>query len=388
MYDRSGQPPTRATKSNKKVETTSKSCVKRSEQGVAITVLFTAIMFKYVLIPAVESEPISSYSASKAGGLSDDALSKNAKAYFFEKSGGAARALALENATPEDKKMLAQKIRDQYASSPAASQLKALTDDAIVNLLKTQEASASCEITCLTVPTPLNNHKAVSMYGDDNARTNDSPFNPRATSLMRACGHSFPADSTNEDGKPSGIFGDVFIGRCHDNEMDDIWEREDINPDEVEGDVSKIDWCKAAKKKGGGGGCGGSAASLSNTLQNISKQQSGQAAPAAVPSLGEVTGESSENGYKWIQNDEECELRFSVAPGTKAKYVKVKFGLKTLKVTLAGQTICDGETWGNVSVDDSTFTIQDDPDGKGRELCVSLGKKNEGETWNFAVSPK
>ncbi len=351
------------------------------------------IMFKYVLIPAVESEPITTHEASASGGLSDDALNKNAKAYFYEKGGGAARAQILQNASADEKKLLAQKIRDQYANSPASSQLQAMDDDAILQILKTQEASATCEITCLTVPTAANGHQAVSMYGDDNARTKDHPFNARATALMRACGHAFPSDGTNEDGKPSGIYGDVFVGRCHDDEVEDVWKRLDITPEEVEGDLSKVEWCRTAKKKGGGGGSGGAAASLSNTLQNIGKQQpggGGGGAKPAVPDLGggNGNGEHNEDGYKWSQNDEEVELKFAVAPGTKAKYVKVKFGHKSLKVTVAGQTLCDGETWGDVSVDDSTFTLQDDPDARGRELCISLGKKSEGETWNFAVMGK
>ena len=42
--------------------------------------------FSYVLIPADASLPIQSLSASKSGGLSDDALQKKAKQYFFERS--------------------------------------------------------------------------------------------------------------------------------------------------------------------------------------------------------------------------------------------------------------------------------------------------------------
>jgi hypothetical protein len=347
-------------------------------------------MFKYVIIPAVESEPISTLTASKAGGLSDDALSSFAKNYFFEKGGGAERAKALDNATPAERKVLAQQIREQYASSPAAKQIAEMEDEALINLIKAQTGSASCEITCLTVPTPVNNHRAVSMYGDDNARNKDYVLNKRATALMRACGHALPADASNEDGKPSGVHGDVFIGRCHDNELDDIWERVDLLADEVEGDLENVEWCRNARKKGGGGGHGGAAASLSKTLQNLSKGQGGAGAPGAgaPPAVAGVPGESEENGYKWTQNDEEVEIRFAVQNGTKAKYVKVKFGYKTLKVTVAGQTLCDGDTWGGVAVDESTFTIQDDPDSTGRELCISLAKKDEGETWNFGVMNK
>ena len=73
----------------------------------------------------------------------------------------------------------------------------------------------------------------------------------------------------------------------------------------------------------------------------------------------------------------------------KAKYVKVKFGQKTLKVTVTGQTLCDGETCGDVVVDDSTYTIQDSSDSPngGRELCITLGKRNNGH-WNYAIRGK
>ena len=73
--------------------------------------------------------------------------------------------------------------------------------EALLSLIKAQTVSASCEITCLTVPTPVNQ----SMYRDDNARNKDYLLNTRATALMWACGHAFPADISNED---------VFIGRC------------------------------------------------------------------------------------------------------------------------------------------------------------------------------
>lgn len=42
--------------------------------------------FTYLLIPADTNLPIQTLTASKAGGLSDDALQKEAKQYFFERS--------------------------------------------------------------------------------------------------------------------------------------------------------------------------------------------------------------------------------------------------------------------------------------------------------------
>uniref|UniRef100_A0A7S3V6J3 CS domain-containing protein n=1 Tax=Chaetoceros debilis TaxID=122233 RepID=A0A7S3V6J3_9STRA len=352
-------------------------------------------MFKYVFIPAEESEPISSKSLSKAGGLSADELSKTAKEYFFEQSGGAARKIIIDNASPAEKKQIAKQIRDQYASTPSASQINSMEDDALLEIIKSTQASATCEITCITVPTPTNSHQAVSMYGDDNARNRDSPFNKRATDLMRATGHGLPADNSNADGKPSGIFGDVFVGRCHDNEVADIWERVDFTEDDITGDLSKVEWCRTARKKGGGGGHGGAPASLSSTLSNMTAQQNGAGANAsaigagAAPSTGTTgtPGDNEENGYKWSQTDDEVEIRFAVPSNTKAKYVKVKYGIQSLKVSMSGTTLCEGETWGHITVDDSTYTIQDDSDTGGRELCITLGKK-EAEQWNYAVMKK
>jgi len=348
--------------------------------------------FKYVFIPCIESEPVTSMEAERSGGLSNDLLSKNAKEYFFEKNGGAARALALENATPDEKRLLAKQIRDQYASSSssgngagqgAVSQLQQMDDNALIDFVRTSQASATCEITALTVPTALNKYQAVSMYGDDNGRTRNLPFNKRATSLMKACGHGLPAQADNEDGKQSGIYGDAFVGRCIDNETEDIWKRVDLDVSEVEGDLNGVEWCRIARRKGGGGGYGGTgtAASLSGLMGNAL----GGGDLTKGSSL--ASKELSENGYKWSQTDDEVEIKIGVASGTKAKYVKVKFGRKSLKVTVAGQTLCDGETWGDVVLDDCTYTIQDDSESGGRELCVTLGKK-QSEHWNYAVMRK
>ena len=354
--------------------------------------------FKYVLIPAIESEPIASCEASKAGGLTDDALSKNAKQYFSDQSGSNKRAEMLEKASDSEKKQIADKIRKQYMGQDA---VQAMSDDAIINLLKVQEQQyANCEIMCLTIPTTLNGHTAVSMYGDDHGRTKNRPFNHRATNLMMACGHAFPPPKDGQgDGKPNGIYGDVFVGRAIDDEAKDIWERVDMTPDEVEGEPQKIPWCKIARRKGGGGGRGGSAASLSKTLQNFQnqQQQDGSSKAAAITN-GETTKATNNNdnndgnNYTWTQNDDEVELKFVVPKGTKAKNVKVKFGNRSLRVSLTGipcehEVLCDGETWDQIDVDGSTFTLQNEPAAQptGRELCVSLEKQNAGQSWNYAI---
>ena len=138
-------------------------------------------MFKYVFIPANDSKPIELREGSKSGGLSDDILSKTAKKYFFENSDKGQRALALENASPEQRKILADQLRDEVraasATSPYASQMAAMDDEALIKIMMTTHTSETCEITALTVPTALNQQRAVSMYSDDNARTQNLPYN-------------------------------------------------------------------------------------------------------------------------------------------------------------------------------------------------------------------
>ena len=111
--------------------------------------------------------------------------------------------------------------------------------------------------------------------------------------------------------------------------------------------------------------------------------QGGAPSGTMTPEAGAA---EDELGYQWEQTKEEVEIKFKVASGTKAKYCKVVFGVSTLKVTVAGQTICNGKTGGNMVTDESTFTIQDE--GKGRELCITLAKKDSGAIWAFAVQKK
>ena len=268
--------------------------------------------FKYVFIPAVDSEPITTLEASKAGGLQDDELAKSAKSYFFEKNGGAAQAQQLDNATDEEKKALAQHIRSQYANSEAASQLMKMDDDALISIVRSSQASPTCEITALTVPTPLNGHHAVSMYGDDQGRTRNLPFNERATDLMKACGHALPPVTDSEDGKQAGIYGDVFVGRCKDDEVGDVWERLDLTEDEVQGDLNNVNWIRTATKQGGGGGNGGSSAASMSSVMN--QMASGGA---------DVNSEQKGDGYTWNQTEDEVEIKFAVAPGVKVSFTSI-----------------------------------------------------------------
>ena len=336
--------------------------------------------------------------------MTNDALNKNVKQYFDEQQNtlpgtSQERLEMLDNLGDAEKQQICSKIRASYAGDdPASQKARSLTDDQLIQLLKQQErqqSSRSVEITCLTIPTPLNGHTAVSMYGDDHARIRNSPYNTRATNLMLACGHAFPNEGNNKDGKPNGIYGDVFVGRAIDDEGRDIWERVDITPDEVRGNVRNLPWTKIARKKGGGGGRGGAAASLSKTLQDFqTRNQPSPPRPIAAPA---ATARDDDEGkaYKWTQTNDEVELRFVVPKETRSKNVRAKFGSQTLRVSLIGVgnnnddevVLCNGETWDKIDIDGSTFTLQDEPTAQptGRELCVSLEKQDAGQTWNYAI---
>ncbi len=104
-------------------------------------------MFKYVFIPADDSRPLEVREGDKSGGLSDDVLSKEAKAYFYASSDKGARAAALENATPEQRKVLADQLRNEVraasSASPYASQMAAMDDDALIGIMRCVRCAAS-----------------------------------------------------------------------------------------------------------------------------------------------------------------------------------------------------------------------------------------------------
>jgi hypothetical protein len=325
--------------------------------------------FLYVFIPADHTLPIEERTADKQGGLSDDELIRSAKNYFHEQSGGPQRAAALDTASAEETKRLAAEIRSQ---APGNTKLAEMSDVSIMNFIKSTHTSPQCEIIALTVPTAGNQYHAVSMYISEHGEI----FNDRATKLVLACGHQLPEGKENA---PPGVYGDVFVGRCHDDEARDDWTRVDLRKEDVTDLQSP--WITIANAMGGGGGHGRAPASLSGVLGQM--HQSGSSHNnSGVPH----PTQEEELGYTWDQTKDEVEIKFKVSSGTKAKYCKVTFGMSSLKVTVAGQTLCQGPLGGKIVTDESTFTIQDE--GKGRELCVTLTKKDRGAIWAYAVPKK
>ena len=334
--------------------------------------------FEFVRIPADPNQAIESLSADKAGGLQADALVKHAKSYFFETTGAKNRAQVLENASPAERKVLAQQVRNQLASSGMADRLQQMDDDTVLDMIYRNQSQPSCDISALTVPTAGNDYHAVSMYSADSAKEHGFPLNPRATALMTSCGHATPN---------GGIFGDVFVGRTKDNEVIDIWERIDFSVQDAD---PSSEWCRIARGSGGGGGSGAAAAS---SLSNLVSQHQGMKITDGSSGVDAVQGDTlygyngappvRETWGTWTQTDEEVELKIAVAPGTKAKYCKVNFGRTLLKVTVSGTAILQGTPFDAIVTDESTYTLQDDGP-TGRELCITIGKSDP-RKWSHIV---
>jgi len=202
-------------------------------------------LFKCVFIPANDSLHLEIRKGDKSGGLNDDILSKTAKRYFFDNGDKKARGAALDDATPEQRKVLTDQLREEVrtmsSTTPYAAKMLTMDDDTLISIMRSTHTSETCKITALTVPTQMNHQRAVSMYSQDDARTQNLAYNRRATELLIA---SAP---------PGGTCGDVFVGRCHDDEHAVIWKRVDFT---IEDTDPRSQWCDVARQPGGGGGGG------------------------------------------------------------------------------------------------------------------------------------
>ncbi|KAL7556528.1 hypothetical protein ACA910_000991 [Epithemia clementina (nom. ined.)] len=333
-------------------------------------------MFKFVLIPAKEDAPIQEFTADSSGGLSDDALVKHAKKYFHELTGAKSRLETIAKASPEERKMLAQQVRNQMKG---ALDSQNIDDDTLLDTIYRNQSIGSCDITALTVPVPGNSYQAVSMYAADQAKESGLSLNKRATSVLTACGHA---------ANNGGVYGDVFLGRAHDNEASDVWKRMDFTVKDAD---SGADWCRIARSRTGGGGSGGkaAAASLSGLLQSGNAVQTiDTSATAASGGGAAMFGQNGappvqESWGSWTQTNDEIELVFQVEAGTKAKDCKVKFRPRHVSVSVKGSTVLDDVSlFDPIVPDECTFTLQDAKDH--RELIVTL-TKSEPRTWSWAI---
>ena len=325
--------------------------------------------FAYLFVPALNGEALSARIASRAGGLEADELVASAKDHFINK----VASLTISQQTD-----LVTNLKSQNES------YKNVADDVLLSLSK----STSCEITALVCPTPSNQHIGVSLYSDDKGRLRPNAIkNERATMLALECGHISVE-----------VYGDAFVGRYKDDELEDIWERIDFGVADFEDKA----WRNSARVKGGGGGSGvegqGNAASLSSMMakMNGAQGQGGGQAPN-VMDLGAAAGgkaaskdrvvEAETEDFTWNQTNDEVEIVYKNIPdSTTSKDVRVTFGFNWISAKVGSVDFGKKTLGGKVIVDDCVWTIEKGGGGGGKEVMVTLAKQTEGETWTVAVN--
>jgi hypothetical protein len=340
--------------------------------------------FEFVRIPADSLASIELLSAPKVGGLSDDALLKYAKNHFSTDSSSQARyANSMAHASPEERQKHINELRQNW-NLPVDK----YDDDTLLKLVTaSQNNNNNCDILALTVPTAANNYQAVSMYkmaAEDSS--NALPYNDRATALVAATGHHV-AD------KP--VYGDVFVGRAHDDEHADVWVRMDFTQADAD---PHADWCRVARSSGGGGGSGNSSvSSLSRMVQqqgtgNVQVLGDSASLSAAggedvkAPSFG-MNGDVpvQEQGYSWTQDADEVEVKFPVPPDTSVKDIQMRVKRSSVQVSAAGQSLLQGTLFLPVVPDECTYTLTQEPNVPTKDLTVTLTKDEAHKVWTFVV---
>ena len=228
------------------------------------------------------------------------------------------------------------------------------------------------EITLLTTPTVGTKFASESLYSPAGGRL----LNERATAIARACGH------INAE-----LRGDVFLGRCVDDERGDRWFRLPLTLAEA---TTAADWVVAAAAANRGKSLGTySSGGLQAALQNMVADRTGTAVGAT-----EIGGDAwicaADRQFSWRQRDEEVEVRVPVPKGTKAKDVTVVLTslragvrLNAAEPGMAGALSKLGGSflYAPIIVADSAWVLEDDTDGTGRLISLTLAKATPLVPW-------
>jgi CS domain len=336
--------------------------------------------FTFVLIPCDLNQPIIEIQESKSGGLEKDKLLQYTKQYFAKQKQSSIHVSKNDN------------NNDQQQQQQQQSLIEKITP--------------SVNITAVTVPTKDNHYIACSLYSVNLSTSTTAansllpPINIRANDILTACGHTVVSTTNNTDGSNGGgnaIYGDAFCGRAYDDETQD-WERMDIYVNDID---PSSEWCRMARKVGGGGGVGRTTtSSLSNIAQQISNQKNNsnnnttpmeviQDTSSTTSALNMYGMDGSEPVLEewgtWTQTNDEIEIKIALPIGTTSKQCDIQFHKNTIQVQINNTTIINGTTYDPISIDDSTYTIQDGYGSTGRELCITIGKVETGRTWMYVA---
>jgi len=256
--------------------------------------------FTFVYIPSDLSSAITVQSASKSGGLESDALRLASESHFASNTTSEFRA--------EHDKMVNEMFDSKGMKAQGSYPGLAL----------------SVEIIVLQLPTVENGFTGVSMYCDQNGKLKKLDLNSRASSLCQSCGHL------------NQIYGDVFVGRYHDDESLP-WERLDFGLDDLNSDAS---WMLDAKRKNEGRASG--AYSTSGVLQNMLKSDNTAVINGDFADYRQKVkelGDHVETEFlEWSQTNDEVEVRIRTGQNINKADIAVKMQAKKLQVTIRNAT--------------------------------------------------
>lgn len=168
-----------------------------------------------------------------------------------------------------------------------------------------------------------------------------------------------------DDGAPMAGGGDPGAGKMDPAMMQKFMASMGQGKD---GEGGGMDMNAMMSMMGGMGGMGGPSGAEGDMQRKSQANQQDHAANNA----GEAEGGDEGKKFKWEQTSAGGEstilVRFPLTATATKRDVKVVFKAKELKVTVHGDELMAGKTYGVVSVDDSTWCIGEE----GRELQVLL----------------
>ena len=259
-------------------------------------------------------------------------------------------------------------LAKQAATKQLGEEFASKSQNLGVSLAK-ETAMGSTETFALVRPSEKNGRKGVYIYLDEVGLLKGKPKNARASSLAASCG--FPGTT---------FHGDVFVGAVQTEpqpmrsvdftvkEMDSSAAWLKLAPMEnAEYAMSMKELEKAMSEKGVGGGPG---------LQRINMGGGGGNDDGVLPS-------GDGEGYRWEQNEDgEVEISVYVPENTSAKTISVGFRADSCVVSSKseGKVIVQIDNlYNKIRPDECTWTIAGG--SKKNEVCVSLTKVNDDETW-------
>ena len=91
--------------------------------------------------------------------------------------------------------------------------------------------------------------------------------------------------------------------------------------------------------------------------------------------------------YRWTQSLQDVQVFVPVPKGTKAKMLKVQMLKQKLIVHVAGaeSAVVDGELHKPIKIEDSTWSIEDNPSDDNRLVSIFLTKMNQMEWWSRVI---